>query len=79
MRDGNRTALSAAAFAGFLVVAWLQVLVVLLAVLLVLDLLPGSAAVAGRHPAGDRHRRPVVVCDGSRPPSAPSHSGRRRR
>lgn len=44
MRDGKAT-VSAARFAGFLAVAWLQVLAVLLAVLAVLRALPGAAAV----------------------------------
>ncbi|HEX5199885.1 MAG TPA: M48 family metalloprotease, partial [Actinoplanes sp.] len=45
MRHGNRAALSAAGFAGFLLVAWFQVIAALLAVALVLSVLPGSAAV----------------------------------
>jgi hypothetical protein len=44
VRDGKAT-VSAAMFAGFLAVAWLQVVAVLLAVLLVLRALPGAAAV----------------------------------
>ncbi|GIF00283.1 M48 family metallopeptidase [Paractinoplanes rishiriensis] len=45
MRDGKGSAASAGALAGFLAVAWLQVLGALLAVLLVLSFLPGSTAV----------------------------------
>ena len=45
MRDGKGAAASAARFAGFLLTAWLQVVVALLAVLVVLSVLPGSAAV----------------------------------
>jgi Zn-dependent protease with chaperone function len=45
VRDGRRAVSSAALLAGFLVVAWLQVLAALLVVLLVLALLPGPAAV----------------------------------
>jgi hypothetical protein len=45
VRDGNRAALSAALVTGFFAVAWLQVVVALLGVLLVLTLLPGTAAV----------------------------------
>ncbi|WP_020517408.1 M48 family metallopeptidase, partial [Paractinoplanes globisporus] len=45
MRDGKRAAISAATFAGFLLVAWLQVVAALLAVLVVLSVLPGSAAI----------------------------------
>lgn len=44
MRDGKRAAMSAAMFAGFLLAAWLQVVLVLLAVLLGLSALPGAAA-----------------------------------
>src|SRR4051812_26735975 len=43
--DGKGSVRSAALLAGFLAVAWLQVLGALLIVLLVLALLPGSAAV----------------------------------
>jgi hypothetical protein len=45
VRLGNRAALSAAAFAGFLLVAWFQVVAALLIVLVVLSVLPGAAAV----------------------------------
>jgi hypothetical protein len=45
VRDGKRAAFSAASFAGFLLVAWLQVLVALLVVAAVLTALPGSAAI----------------------------------
>ncbi|MFD0517827.1 M48 family metallopeptidase [Paractinoplanes durhamensis] len=45
MRDGNRATVTAAMFAGFLLVAWLQVMAALLIVLLVLKVLPGAAAV----------------------------------
>ena len=45
MRDGKRAAFSAATFAGFLLVAWLQVVVALLIVAAVLIALPGSAAI----------------------------------
>ncbi|MET0423140.1 MAG: M48 family metallopeptidase, partial [Actinoplanes sp.] len=45
MRDGTRAALSAALVAGFLVVAWLQVVAALLLVGLILALLPGTVAV----------------------------------
>ena len=45
MRDGKRAAFSAATFAGFLLVAWLQVIVALLIVAAVLTALPGSAAI----------------------------------
>jgi hypothetical protein len=45
VHDGKRAATSAAMFAGFLLAAWLQVVVTLLAVLLVLVALPGAAAV----------------------------------
>ena len=45
MRDGNRAARSAALLAGFFAVAWSQVVAALLAVLLVLAQLPGTAAV----------------------------------
>ncbi|GAA0531189.1 hypothetical protein GCM10010172_09870 [Paractinoplanes ferrugineus] len=44
MRDGKAT-VSATRFAGFLAVVWLQVVAVLVAVLLVLQALPGAAAV----------------------------------
>ncbi|WP_051808769.1 hypothetical protein [Actinoplanes subtropicus] len=45
MRDGKRAAFSAATFAGFLLVAWLQVVVALLVVAAVLTALPGPAAI----------------------------------
>ncbi|GIF18946.1 Zn-dependent protease with chaperone function [Actinoplanes tereljensis] len=45
MQDGSHSRISASRFAGFLLVAWLQVVATLLAVLLVLSLLPGAAAV----------------------------------
>ena len=45
MRDGKRAAFSAATFAGFLLVAWLQVVVTLLVVAAVLAALPGAAAI----------------------------------
>ena len=45
MRDGKRAAFSAATFAGFLLVAWLQVVVTLLVVAVVLTALPGAAAI----------------------------------
>ena len=45
MRDGKRAAFSAATFAGFLLVAWLQVVVALSIVAAVLTALPGSAAI----------------------------------
>ncbi|MCU7722912.1 peptidase [Actinoplanes sp. KI2] len=45
MRDGKRAAFSAATFAGFLLIAWLQVVVALLIVAAVLMALPGSAAI----------------------------------
>src|SRR3954470_8558573 len=45
VRDGKRAAFSAATFAGFLLVAWLQVVVALLIVAAVLTALPGSAAI----------------------------------
>ncbi|GIM97015.1 hypothetical protein Ato02nite_088080 [Paractinoplanes toevensis] len=44
MHDGSHSRSSAVRFAGFLLVAWLQVVATLLAVLLVLSLLPGAAA-----------------------------------
>ncbi|HEY0001015.1 MAG TPA: M48 family metalloprotease, partial [Actinoplanes sp.] len=45
MRDGTRAAMSAAMFAGFLAVLWLQVGAALLVVFVVLKLMPGSVAV----------------------------------
>ncbi|WP_246608092.1 M48 family metallopeptidase [Paractinoplanes toevensis] len=44
VHDGSHSRSSAVRFAGFLLVAWLQVVATLLAVLLVLSLLPGAAA-----------------------------------
>jgi Zn-dependent protease with chaperone function len=50
LRDGNRAAFSAAMLAGFWLIAWLQVAVVLVVVLVVLSLLPGGLALRAAAP-----------------------------